>query len=63
MDLGYLMGEPDEKIGISLSGGLDNRAIFAAVNHLYPDYKGYAYTFGVPECDDITIAEQVIARS
>lgn len=54
---------PDEKIGISLSGGLDSRAIFAAVNHLYPDYKGYAYTFGIPECDDITIAEQVISRT
>lgn len=50
-----------ECIGISLSGGLDSRAIFAAVDHLYPDYKGYAYTFGIPKCDDITIAEQVIS--
>lgn len=55
--------DPSEGIGISLSGGLDSRAIFAAVDHLYPDYKGYAYTFGIPECDDITIAEQVISRS
>ncbi|MFC1628386.1 asparagine synthase-related protein [Gemmatimonadota bacterium] len=54
---------PNERIGISLSGGLDSRAIFAAVDHLYPDYIGYAYTFGIPGCDDITIAEQVIARS
>ena len=54
---------PNERIGISLSGGLDSRAIFAAVDHLYPDYKGYAYTFGIPGCDDITIAEQVISRS
>ena len=54
---------PTEQIGISLSGGLDSRAIFAAVDHLYPDYEGYAYTFGIPGCDDITIAEQVIARS
>lgn len=54
---------PSERIGISLSGGLDSRAIFAAVDHLYPDYKGYAYTFGIPGCDDITIAEQVISRS
>lgn len=54
---------PDEKIGISLSGGLDSRAIFAAVDHLYPEYKGYAYTFGIPECDDITIAEKVISRT
>lgn len=54
---------PNEKIGIALSGGLDSRAIFAAVNHLYPEYKGYAYTFGTPGCDDITIANQVVARS
>lgn len=50
---------PNEKIGISLSGGLDSRAIFAAVHHLYPEYKGYAYTFGIPNCDDITIAKRV----
>ncbi|WP_355662379.1 asparagine synthase-related protein [Halomonas salifodinae] len=55
--------DPNERIGISLSGGLDSRAIFAAVDHLYPDYKGYAYTFGIPGCDDITIAEQVVSRS
>ncbi|TCD46987.1 asparagine synthase-related protein, partial [Chlorobium sp. N1] len=54
---------PDELIGISLSGGLDSRAIFAAVNKLYPDYEGYAYTFGVPGCDDIEIAKQVVSRS
>ncbi|MFA6636888.1 MAG: asparagine synthase-related protein [Candidatus Omnitrophota bacterium] len=54
---------PDERIGISLSGGLDSRAIFAAVNKLYPDYEGYAYTFGVPDCDDIEIAKQVVSRS
>lgn len=55
--------DPKDKIGISLSGGLDSRVIFAAVDHLYPDYAGYAFTFGVPNCDDITIAEQVIARA
>lgn len=54
---------PSEKIGISLSGGLDSRAIFAAINHLYPDYEGYAYTFGIPGCDDITIAKKVVSRS
>lgn len=54
---------PDERIGISLSGGLDSRAIFAAVNKLYPDYEGYAYTFGVPGCDDIEIAKEVVSRS
>lgn len=55
--------DPTENIGIALSGGLDSRAIFAAVNHLYPDHKGYAYTFGIDGCDDIQIAKQVIARS
>lgn len=55
--------DPQEKIGVSLSGGLDSRVIFAAINHLYPDYKGYAYTFGIPNCDDITIAHQVISQS
>lgn len=54
---------PNEKIGIALSGGLDSRAIFAAVHQLYPDYKGYAFTFGVGGCDDITIAKQVIGKS
>ncbi|MBE0472255.1 MAG: hypothetical protein IBX55_22445 [Methyloprofundus sp.] len=55
--------DPTDNIGIALSGGLDSRAIFAAVNHLYPDHKGYAYTFGIEGCDDIQIAKQVIARS
>jgi asparagine synthase (glutamine-hydrolysing) len=55
--------DPNEKIGVSLSGGLDSRAILAAVNHLYPDYDGYAYTFGKPDCDDIKIAQQVISRT
>lgn len=54
---------PNEKIGIALSGGLDSRAIFAAVHHLYPEYTGYAYTFGIPDCDDISIAKQVVART
>ncbi len=52
--------DPSERIGISLSGGLDSRAILAAINKLYPDYEGYAYTFGIPGCDDITIAKQCI---
>lgn len=54
---------PNERIGISLSGGLDSRAIFAAVNALHPDFVGYAYTFGVPGCDDIRIAKEVVSRS
>jgi len=54
---------PTEKIGIALSGGLDSRAILAAVNKLYPDFKGYSFTFGIPKCDDIRIAKQCIART
>lgn len=54
---------PNEGVGIALSGGLDSRAIFAAVNHLHPGHSGYTYTFGTPKCDDITIAEQVISTS
>lgn len=53
----------NNRIGISLSGGLDSRAIFAAVNNLYPDYDGYIYTFGFPNCDDILIAEKVALLS
>ena len=54
---------PNDKVGVALSGGLDSRAIFAAVNKLYPSFKGYAYTFGISNCDDITIAKQCIAKT
>jgi len=53
----------NEKTGVSLSGGLDSRAIVAAMNHLEPDYKGYAYTFGAPNSSDYTIASQVAKRA
>ena len=44
----------DERIGITLSGGLDSRAILAAVPE---DYKPlHTFTFGQEDCDDITIA-------
>lgn len=52
-----------DKIGISLSGGLDSRALIAAVNHIDPAYSGYAYTFGVNGCLDVNIAKQVIAKT
>lgn len=54
---------PNERIGVALSGGLDSRAILAAITHLNPIYNGYAFTFGVNECDDIKIAKQVSAIS
>lgn len=53
----------NDKVGVGLSGGLDSRAIFAAVNKLYPKFQGYAYTFGIPKCDDITIAKLAIAKT
>lgn len=54
---------PNEKIGIALSGGLDSRMLFAAVNHLFPEYQGYAFTFGIPGCLDVEIAKQVTAKT
>jgi len=68
--LGYLFIDavkkrfnPSQKIGIALSGGLDSRAIFATVNHLYPEYKGHTYTFGINGCDDIGIAKLVVEKT
>lgn len=44
----------NERIGITLSGGLDSRAILAAVPE---DYKPlHTFTFGQKGCDDIRIA-------
>jgi asparagine synthase (glutamine-hydrolysing) len=48
-----------EKVGVGLSGGLDSRAIFAALpRHTEPVP---AVTFGKPGCPDITIARRVAA--
>ncbi len=55
--------EPSDKMGIALSGGLDSRAIFAAVQQLYPEYTGQTFTFGVEGCDDIEIAKLVAKRT
>ncbi len=44
------------RIGVYLSGGLDSRAIFAAVPE---DYILHAFTFGQEGCDDIKIAGNV----
>jgi len=47
----------NERIGISLSGGLDSRAILAAVPE---DYKPlHTFTFGQEGCEDIKIASRV----
>ena len=55
--------DDSQRIGISLSGGLDSRAILAAVSSINPGYKGYLYTFGLPNCMDIKIASQVASQS
>lgn len=55
--------KPDENVGISLSGGLDSRALFAVVNEIDPDYTGYAFTYGLNDSMDVEIAKQVIAKS
>jgi asparagine synthase (glutamine-hydrolysing) len=44
------------RMGISLSGGLDSRAILASV---YQDIPVFTYTFGLKESADVTIARQV----
>jgi len=44
-------------IGLSLSGGLDSRAILSAVDGLAPDLR--TYTLGVEGCADQVIAEQL----
>lgn len=47
----------NERIGISLSGGLDSRAILAAVPE---DYRPlHIFTFGQESCNDIRIATKV----
>lgn len=53
----------NERIGLSLSGGLDSRTLFATLDYLQPEYHGYAYTFGTPNCIDINIAKQVVSQS
>ena len=49
--------EDQQRIGVTLSGGLDSRAILAAADHLGLQIP--AWTFGKKECWDIQIAAQV----
>lgn len=44
-------------VGLSLSGGLDSRAILSAINGLAPDLR--TYTLGVEGCADQMIANQL----
>lgn len=50
----------NERIGVALSGGLDSRAVLAAVPE---DQRSlHAFTFGIEGCDDMVIAEKVSKR-
>jgi len=48
----------DERIGISLSGGLDSRSVLTVINQV-SDLDGVCFTFGKKGCDDIKIARKV----
>jgi len=47
---------PDARVGVSLSGGLDSRALFAAIPG---DRAVPALTFGQPGCVDVRVAARV----
>jgi len=49
------------RIGISLSGGLDSRAITAEI--LNQDRSASCFTFGKENCDEVRIAQKVATRS
>ncbi|OEF81410.1 asparagine synthase-related protein [Vibrio breoganii] len=51
------------KVGVAISGGLDSRAIFAGLNYLHDNFKGFSYTFGMSGCVDIKIAKQILMNS
>jgi asparagine synthase (glutamine-hydrolysing) len=48
-----------EKVGVTLSGGLDSRAIFAA---LPSSYTPVAISFGTKGCADLRIAAEVVQK-
>lgn len=50
----------DVRIGLSLSGGLDSRAIASAISHKH--YPIHAVTFGRKGCDDYKIAKKVCEK-
>lgn len=53
----------NEKVGISLSGGLDSRLLLSIVNREFDSYNGYSYTFGLPNSQDVKIAKEVVERT
>ncbi|MCH7761249.1 hypothetical protein IIA15_07635 [candidate division TA06 bacterium] len=57
--LNNLSGE--EKVCVALTGGLDTRAIWAAIDH--KKYPVSAITFGIEECSDIQLAEKILRET
>jgi len=49
----------NERIGITLSGGLDSRAILAAASNAHKPL--HTFTFGLDGCDDMVIAKKAAA--
>ncbi len=54
---------PEENVGVAVSGGLDSRAIVAALSTCYPNQEYIGYTFGIEGCDDIKLANQVLTKA
>ncbi|RAW01621.1 asparagine synthase-related protein [Pseudochryseolinea flava] len=50
---------PKVQLGVSLSGGLDSRAIMASIHGKRPR----AYTFGLPDSEDVIVAKLVSAKA
>ena len=54
--------DSSKKTGVSLSGGLDSRALLAAIANHRENYAGTAFTFGAEGSLDERIAEEVMAK-
>lgn len=52
---------PDERLGITLSGGLDSRALLATTATHCPEARGLALTYGHPGSDDVRFATRAAA--
>jgi len=50
------------RLGVSLSGGLDSRVVLAAIDKS-ERHRVTAFTFGVPGCDEIKVAQMVAKKA
>ena len=50
----------NHRFGVSLSGGLDSRAILGAIDKKH--FPVYTFTYGVPGCDEAKIAKKVATK-